>query len=204
MPVWDGFQMVDGDGRYGGWIQTYTGKKFYPLDPRLEDVDFEDIAVALSNQARFSGHTAYAYSVAQHSVHVARVVEELGGGVMEQLWGLAHDFPEAYLVDLPRPIKHSPGFEAYTAAEENLMRVISRFCGLPFAQPHLVEMADRILLATERRDLLGPECHWEVPGVTPLGWTIRPWASLYARQELYRTFVQLTRRLNLERGTANV
>ncbi len=43
--------------RYGDWIQTYTGKQFWPLDPRPEDVDIEDIANALSNLGRYAGHT---------------------------------------------------------------------------------------------------------------------------------------------------
>lgn len=54
--------------RRGDFICTYTGRKFYPLDPRPEDVCIEDIAHALALVNRFGGHTRVPYSVAQHSV----------------------------------------------------------------------------------------------------------------------------------------
>ncbi len=50
--------------RKGEWIQTYTGKQFWPLDPRPEDIDIEDIAHALALTCRFNGHCDYFYSVA--------------------------------------------------------------------------------------------------------------------------------------------
>jgi uncharacterized protein len=86
--------------RTGDWIQTYTGKQFWPLSPLPEDIVIEDIAHALSMQCRFGGHVRTFYSVAQHSVHVSLLVEP-----QYALWGLLHDAAEAYLVDLPRPIK---------------------------------------------------------------------------------------------------
>lgn len=39
--------------RKGVWIQTYTGRMFWPLDPRPEEIWIEDIAHALSLQCRF-------------------------------------------------------------------------------------------------------------------------------------------------------
>lgn len=48
----------------GDWIQTYTNKQFWPLDPRPEDVCIEDIAHALSLQCRFTGHVREFYSTA--------------------------------------------------------------------------------------------------------------------------------------------
>ena len=82
------------------WIVTYTGKRFYPLAPRAEDVDIRDIAHALSLTCRFSGHTPWLYSVAQHSVLCATLVpQEL------RIHALLHDAAEAYLFDAARPIK---------------------------------------------------------------------------------------------------
>ena len=57
--------------RYGDFIQTYSGIEFYPLDPRIEEVKLLDIAHALSNICRFTGHCNEFYSVAQHSVLVS-------------------------------------------------------------------------------------------------------------------------------------
>ena len=52
-----------------GWIQTFTGKRMYPLDPKPEDICIEDIAHALSNICRFTGHTKKFYSVGEHSIN---------------------------------------------------------------------------------------------------------------------------------------
>jgi hypothetical protein len=192
---WNGysFEEGEGDGRHGGWVQTYTGRKFYPLDARVEDVDLLDISHHLSQQCRFSGACRYHYSVAQHSVLVARLVSEATQDAATILWGLLHDAPEAYLVDLPRPIKHSPGFGSYALIERRLMGVVCDWAAIPHAMPALVEAADRVLLATERRDLLGPDCHWEVPGVEPLPNPIMQWPMDYAKAayiELYRKQVR--------------
>ena len=88
------------------WIQTYTGRKFHPLDPAMTDFDLRDIAHSLSLLCRFNGHCLRFYSVAEHSVRVSRILpDDL------KLWGLLHDAGEAYLTDLPRPVKgQMPGF----------------------------------------------------------------------------------------------
>lgn len=82
------------------WIQTVSGKKF-PLDkPDLKQIDIEDIAHALSMLCRFNGHCTKFYSVAEHSVHVSHEISrELA------MAGLLHDAAEAYLGDVPSPLK---------------------------------------------------------------------------------------------------
>lgn len=134
------------------WLQTYSGLAFFPLAPHPDQVAIEDIAHALSLQCRFGGHTQVFYSVAQHSVLVSRSVPPA-----DALWGLLHDAAEAYLVDLPRPLKHHSvlGYE-YRKIEARVMRAISERFGLPADEPSSVKIAERRLLATERRDLLGP------------------------------------------------
>ena len=107
--------------RVGDWIQTYTGKQFWPIDPRACEITIEDIAHALSLQCRFSGHCREFYSVAQHSCLVSSYCIDEDAG-----WGLLHDAAEAYLVDLPRPIKRfsSLGVE-YRKAEERVMAAVN-------------------------------------------------------------------------------
>lgn len=136
----------------GDWIQTYTGVAFYPLDPKLDDINILDIAHALSNMCRFTGHTKQFYSVAEHSI---RVMDILPNDL--KLWGLLHDASEAYLVDLPRPLKrHSSLGSIYRSIEDNLMKSICEKFSLSPQMPKEVSIADNILLATEKRDLLGP------------------------------------------------
>src|ERR1700724_2684254 len=91
----------------GGWQQTFTGRRFYPLSPRVEDVCIEDIAHALSNICRYGGHCREFYSVAQHCNMVSDWMPEF------KLEGLLHDSPEAYIGDMVRPVKHSAEMKAF-------------------------------------------------------------------------------------------
>lgn len=135
--------------RKGAWIQTYTGRQFYPLDPRPEDIDPLDIVASLSRQCRFTGHTRSFYSVAQHSILVADHVP-----VDMRLWALLHDASEAYLCDLPRPLKRQPEFKAYREAETRVQACVCERFGLPVPEPEAVRLADLRMLATEARDLM--------------------------------------------------
>lgn len=109
--------------RRGDWLQTHTGVHFYPLDPRPEEIDITDIAHSLALQCRWAGHVKQHYSVAEHCVRVSRIVPK-----EDALWALLHDAAEAYLIDLPRPLKNLPEFSIYRMAENMIMTaVISRF-----------------------------------------------------------------------------
>lgn len=144
--------------RRGDWMQTFTGRRFYPLDPRPEDIDQEDIAHALANLCRFGGHCRRFYSVAEHSVLVSQVVPP-----EDALVGLLHDATEAYLVDVPRPIKRS--LSNYADIEEQLWRVISYKFDVPFHMPPSVKKADNDVLLAERDALLGYAAGaWDIPG----------------------------------------
>lgn len=140
--------------RSGGWMQLGAGRRFYPQDPRPEDFRIEDIAHALACENRFGGHTPEPYSVAQHSVLVSRRAQELASGSVEvALWGLLHDASEAYIRDLPRPVKRL--LPEYQRLEEGVMAAIADRFQLGRAMPPEVRRADEELLATEARDLLG-------------------------------------------------
>src|SRR5258708_302056 len=88
--------------RRGNWMQTYTGRAYWPADPRAEDVCIEDIAHALSLLCRYTGHCKRFYSVAEHSILISQVVPP-----EYAFFGLMHDAQEAYINDLARPIKPS-------------------------------------------------------------------------------------------------
>jgi 5'-deoxynucleotidase YfbR-like HD superfamily hydrolase len=103
------------------WIQTYSGIKMHPLSPTEEEISIEDIAHALSNLCRFTGHCNKFYSVAQHSVLVSVYSPR-----DYAMWGLLHDASEAYLNDIARPIKISDEYNTYRKIEENLMKVIAK------------------------------------------------------------------------------
>lgn len=172
------------------FIETFTGTRFQPLAPIVGDVWIEDIAQALSHQCRFSGHVREFYSVAEHCVRVSWLLEEWGEDEDVQLWGLLHDASEAYLVDLPTPLKGDgligPG---YQAAERRLMRVICERFDLAPLEPERVRVADAVLLATEVRDLMPnkPE-HWRGLVVRPHEDRLAPWTSKDARRHFLERF----------------
>ncbi len=174
------------------FIETYCGYTFQPLTPKCQDIKIVDVAHALSNQGRFTGHTRFFYSVAEHSVRVAELVKQLGGDTRTQLWGLLHDSSEAYLVDVPSPLKRSPGFAAYRRAEKTLMVAVCKRFGLPKLRPTIVYRADAMLLATEVRDLMhGDRPYWKKLIEVPIKERIRPWSSYVARYEFLKTFEAL-------------
>src|SRR6266496_3875421 len=107
--------MVSGNGE----IILASGKWFNVFNPKPEDVDIRDIAHALSNQCRFTGHTKEFYSVAQHSVLVSTFCAP-----EDAAWGLLHDASEAYLSDIASPVKKHPDFGPfYLEAEKRITDV---------------------------------------------------------------------------------
>lgn len=169
------------------WIQTASGKKFFPLSPREEDLDINDIAHALSNICRFTGHCKEFYSVAQHSVLVSLVCEP-----KDALWGLLHDASEAYLMDIATPVKRSAQMEQYRIAEYRLMQLVCKKFGLSADMPESVEKADTILLSTEVRDLLAnPHPDWK-PKAEPWSQKIEPVLPSIAKQMFLDRFRVLT------------
>ena len=87
------------------YILTYKRKEFYPLDPKTEDIDIEDIAHALSLLCRANGHFKHFYSVGLHSLNCAYEALARGYSKNVVLGCLLHDGSEAYLADITRPVK---------------------------------------------------------------------------------------------------
>jgi hypothetical protein len=128
------------------WIQTYSGKAFHYDAPTPDMVDIRDIAHALSNLCRFAGHCKRFYSVAEHSVLVSLLVPP-----QYALQGLLHDATEAYVVDVPRPLKEM--LTDYQDVEDTVWKVIAEKFGLPETLHQSVKLADNMLLLSERNAL---------------------------------------------------
>lgn len=136
------------------WIQTYSGSRFDICDPYKYEMRIEDIAHALSNLCRFTGHTREFYSVAQHCIHVSALCPP-----KYALWGLLHDATEAYINDLATPVKSQ--LSEYRKFESRIGEAVVRNFNLnPEEMPYEVKYADRIMLHREMKDLM--------PGV-PIG-----------------------------------
>ena len=176
----------------GPFIQTLTGRRVNPLDAAVADIDPADIARALANPCRFGGHSRAFYSVAQHSSIVCDLLEERGATADELMAALLHDAAEAYLGDLPHPLKHRSELGAhFRAAEKRLEVVIEERFALPDAAAR-VKPLDRALLATERRTFSEVAWHWpELDGAEELDLEIEPWAPDRAHDEFMRRYERI-------------
>lgn len=171
--------------RRGDWMQTFTGKVFWPMDPVVEDIDITDIAHALANACRYAGHTLRFYSVAEHSVLMSRALL----APEHRRWALLHDASEAYLVDVPRPVK--PFLAGYREAEAGLMAAVAARFGLGGTMPDVVKDFDNRILIDERAQAM-TFCRrdWNLEG-EPLGVTLRFWSPAEAEREFMIAFREL-------------
>lgn len=169
-------------------ICTYSGVCFNPLDPSTAGIRIEDIAHALSNQCRFAGHVRAFYSVAQHSVLVSYLLPP-----EFQLVGLLHDASEAYLQDMPSPIKAM--MPEYRAAESALQAKIYRWADV---RPSVLDQAhgalhdaDKLMLAREQHDLM-PKVDWLTQRDVSHVESVVPWGSVYAKAMFLARWARLT------------
>jgi len=172
-------------GDLSEYIRTFTGNRYWPLDPRPEDVSIIDIAHHLSNLCRFTGATRFFYSVAQHSLYVSWLVPTLTA--------LLHDAPEAYLNDIARPVKHSDLYAPYRELEaKNWLAIAEHFQISAEMGPEIKVADDRVLLA-EKRDLMGGVGEkWRlVMDVEPAPWDVVCMLPKVAEQMFLQRFQEL-------------
>lgn len=144
--------------KYPTRIRTFMGKMIDPFNPDPQMINIVDIAHSLSNLCRWNGHTMRFYSVAQHSIFVASLMEK----PEDKFAGLLHDASEAYLTDLPRPLKMR--MDKYYEAEFNLMMVISRKFGFQYPLSEALSAADDLALHYEWENIVMND---RIPALTP-------------------------------------
>lgn len=131
------------------YIRTFSGKQFWPLNPRPNEVCLIDIAHALANICRWTGHTRQFYSVAEHCVLMSHWLESMGEDPRP---ALLHDASEAYLSDIARPVKHLiPHYKQY---ENNLLFSIFTHFNIPYPLPDIVRLLDGVFLLYEGEHLI--------------------------------------------------
>lgn len=135
------------------WISLLSGAKFNYNKPEESDVTIEDIASALSNVCRFSGHLPRFYSVAQHLVNTSRIVSP-----SNRFTALMHDTAEAFTNDLPTPLKWAlPIFKELEVSIESAM---GKKFGFEYPYPQEVKEADTIMLMLEKYYVKGDDSIW--------------------------------------------
>ena len=177
-------------------ILLQSGNYFDFIVPHTSEIYIADMAHALSHICRFGGHTNTFYSVAQHSVLVSRELAACAAvwkkddlSVDTTHWGmvgLLHDAAEAYIGDIPRPLKNL--LPDYKVIEQRVEQAIFPIFGIPYPLPIPVKQVDPVMLATEQRDLMPPhDDEWElIKWIEPLPQRILPMTS----EQAYREFMQ--------------
>ena len=149
--------------RKGDYLGTFSGKRFYPLDPQPEDVHLQDIIHALSNICRFNGHTNRFYSVGEHSLNVAWLLEKRGADPKTVLYGLLHDAAEAYICDIPRPLKkYLCGYKEMETAAMNTIYEALKLPKPTAEQEASIASADKYILTLEARELMEKFEDWDL------------------------------------------
>lgn len=140
-------------------IRTASGALVDLMNPQPSDIDFRDIAHALSQICRFTGHTAFFYSVGQHSLQMVDIVSK-----QAEPYALLHDAKEAFIQDLSTPMKNALdqkieyGAQSYRAIDETFDAAIFIAAGLQYPMPpdiaEEIKEADALLLAAEQIKLM--------------------------------------------------
>lgn len=161
------------------WIQTRYGKEWKLLDPDPADVCLQDIAASLNWLCRFNGHCSRFYSVADHSVLVARELESVHGPRLA-LHGLLHDAAEAYMGDMASPLKRL--FPEFKKMEEKTLRVI--YEGLGVEYPSDADL--KIVKAYDLRALVTEQALFMPDPPKPWGWEMdhRPFI-VYDQEDMF-------------------
>lgn len=130
-------------------IRTFSGITIDPLRATPDQIKLEDIAHALSMVCRYGGHCPKFFSVAEHSL----IVSWLAGLYSPELSvaGLLHDAEEAYLLDMPSPIKWQ--FKSYVKAGDRLRRTIFEKFGVDYSTYKEVKRFDEDAYLLEREHL---------------------------------------------------
>jgi uncharacterized protein len=157
------------------YIETVKGDKFFMDKPEF---DIETIAHALGNQCRYTGHVRKFYSVAEHSVLVADLMNTLKLG--DPFEGLMHDAAEAYLSDIAAPWKAL--LPDYKVLEAKIEKPLREFYGVPQIMSDGVKRADWLALFIEANDLMVTKAaDWTAPeGVREQALEIAPLFPIHA------------------------
>ena len=144
----------------GDWVETFSGLRFYALDPRENEISIIDIAHSQSLMCRFNGQSKFFYSIASHSIVVKKLLEYMNAPLIVQLQGLLHDASEAYICDIPTPIKGA--LTNYHDIEAKIMDVIFKKYNIPNRWNHnfLVKKCDYLSLLLEANILMPNHTGW--------------------------------------------
>jgi uncharacterized protein len=156
--------------RNGALVETLEGRFVDVLHMNPEEIRIEEIAHSLAMMPRFGGFMTRAYSVAEHSIYVARLVRRMceAAGMNERntrrtvRQALLHDAPEYVLPDMAYTIKYQPEFAFYRELDGSIWRQIAARFDVPVEMHPFIHEVDKRMATTEKLLLKGPHMppHW--------------------------------------------
>lgn len=175
-----------------GWIETFTGIRFYFMNPTPDMFSIVDIAHSLAMQVRYNGHVKAHYSVAEHCVLMSDWLRDRGHDRQTCLTALMHDVAETYIGDMPRPVKEKvPEFKAI---EKVIDAAAAKRFGLSYPFPPIVKELDARILKDERAQAMNPsDNEWGTDSLEEMGVRVKLWDWKTAESMFIGRYVALTR-----------
>lgn len=137
------------------YLSTISNRRIDLLDPDPGMIVLSDIAYALARVPRFGGHTCLPWSVAEHCILVSKLVAE-----PYKLQALLHDATEAYICDIPSPLKNLLG-TTYRDIETRLATAIGKKFGCDLVNLSVpVKHGDLVALMSEH-EFFQPNVQWD-------------------------------------------
>lgn len=178
------------DVELGPFFETASGGRFFFQHPEKSDILIDDIATALSRICRFNGQSLKFYSVAEHSVLMARYIWRTTDDRELAFAALMHDAGEAYLGDVVKPLKSLlPDYQKIEqACDTAVLAVFGIETPLP---PAIKDIDTRILLAERAQALRNTDNDWGFDGIEPLPVTLHFWTAKMANVSFMAEFYKL-------------
>lgn len=152
-------------------LHTFGSRQIDFLDPKPEDIDIEDIFMSLSRTSRYRGFTTRIYSVLEHSYRGALAMRKLKPEYTLEF--LLHDAAEAYVGDVPTPLKEL--IPEFRTIEHRIDAVIREKYGLPLTMSPEVKAMDLAMMVTEKQALKPDSGDWGLlEGLKPANVNIDP------------------------------
>lgn len=178
------------------FLETATGVLVDVEHPTENMINIQDIAWSLSRIPRFAGHTitTVPYSVAQHSVMVMRDVRDTNDDWTHELLlqALLHDAAEAYIGDIPSPIKKLPSIHPQIKKiEDQLMLCI--YCAFNLSpvsktHEHIIKNSDLRARAIEAHNfMVSRGKFWNLPDIDLL--KLQGFEPPMTAQDAYKLFM---------------
>lgn len=169
------------------WVPDAANKSWYVDNIQPDMIDIVSIAKGLAKQCRFGGQIDYFYSVAQHSILLRNA---LPCEPQFKIFGLLHDAAEAYIGDMPKPIKVT--LPDFNKLEDRVMQAIASKYTMYYPFPATVKEYDSRILVDEATQLFNDTPDWIQDyidgGVEPLGINIVPWRWQVAQSAFLEMF----------------